>query len=408
MGSSASQSSLSGACCVHREKEKEVRKEGRSCCENTLLGEDAFFRDAQPEDTVPLLEQATLKTRKASLAAGYVKFELKRALSSRGADDDPPAGRHQPLGAAHGIYSSTSASNWLGKTIKQWGQDGDPSAAKGLCWMHGFGRGLKVRTGPEYAWRRGKVDSQGSMYETLSVDIIKAEAKIEDIVQRLVKLPPSHKGNREGWTPDSRLPRVICINLKLPYTTGLNPWARDGGCSCVGFFHIRPGTLKAAMSPNPPPCVKLFQRFFEGPAGKPGGPVDDPARSLAMRLERGVKRDLQSGLLKAVAQCQNPEDLSVPDMFHQYNGKPCIIAKCGYAIKDPAGEWLELGIDVRGFNPLARKMLCSFRDILPRARIHYAFLIQGVEDDELPEGLICDMIANGVDIMKDPWHIEQD
>lgn len=406
MGSSASQ-----GCCVHREKEKEVRKEGRSCCDSTLLGEDAFFRDAQPEDTVPLLEQARLKARKASLAAGYVSFELKKSLSLKGAagadDEPPPMGRVNSLGSEHGPYSGTSASSWLGKTIKHWEQDGDPSAAEGLCWMQGFGRGLKVRTGPEYAWRRGKVDSQGSMYETLSVDIIKAEEKVEDIIQRLVQLPPSHRGKRERWKPDCKLPRVICINLKLPYTTGLNPWARDGGCSCVGFFHIRPSTLKAAMSPNPPPCVELFQRFFEGPAGIPGGPRDDPARSLAMRLERGVKRDLQSGLLKAVAHCQNPEDLSVPEMFHQYNGKPCIIAKCGYAIRDPAGEWLELGIDVRGFNPLARKMLCSFRDILPSARIHYGFLIQGVEDDELPEGLICDMIAVGVDIMKDPWHIEQ-
>merc|ERR1711972_885359 len=168
-----------------------------------------------------------------------------------------------------------------------------------------------------------------------------------------------------------------------------------------------PETIKALRNDNPDPCIKLLQDFCMGPAGMPGGSANDPNRGLDARVANGVKKDRQAGLFKAVACCMNPEAVHVPDMFHTYNGKPCLIAKCGYIVKDPLrGEWLEIGIDVRGFNILARKMLCSFRHLLPQTKIHYGFMIQGVEDDELPEGLLCDMFVHGINMMDDPVVID--
>jgi len=194
--------------------------------------------------------------------------------------------------------------------------------------------------------------------------------------------------------------------MMLPYTTGVIPFKKDAGCNFVGFFHIKPETLQALKSDDPPASVKLFKAFWEGPAGMPGGPNNDPDRCLDQRVNKAVKKDKQAGIFKTIAHCVNPEDLNVPDTFHTYNGKPCLIAKCGYIMKDPAGEWLEIGIDVRGFNIMARKMLCSFRHILPSTKIHYGFLIQGVEDDELPEGLLCDMYLHGVDMLENPTSID--
>jgi len=118
-----------------------------------------------------------------------------------------------------------------------------------------------------------------------------------------------------------------------------------------------------------------------------------------------VRKDLQAGLFKAIAHCVNPEDVSVPNKFREYNGKPCLITKCGYVVKDPAGEWMEICIDVRGFNIMARTMLSSFRKVLPRTKIHYCFLVQGVEDDDMPEGLICDMYVHGIDMIDHPVDI---
>mmetsp|Transcript_31614 Transcript_31614/g.98356 ORF Transcript_31614/g.98356 Transcript_31614/m.98356 type:complete len:168 (-) Transcript_31614:158-661(-) len=150
-------------------------------------------------------------------------------------------------------------------------------------------------------------------------------------------------------------------------------------------------------------ALRGLLRRARGPAqGSPG----DPSRSLFSRVTKNKKKDQQAGLFKAIAHCVNPKDVHVPDMFHTYNGKPVLIAKCGYVVKDPAGEWIEIGVDIRGFNVLARKMLCSFRGVLPRTKIHYGFTIQGVEDEELPEGLLCDMYMHGINIMQDPVMID--
>merc|ERR1719284_319246 len=101
----------------------------------------------------------------------------------------------------------------------------------------------------------------------------------------------------------------------------------------VAFWHIRPETLRAAASSKQPPWIRLFQDFFEGPAGAPGGPANDPNRCLDARQKKGFKKDIQSGLFKAVAFCENPDDVNIPEAFHKFNGKPCLITKSGYVIR---------------------------------------------------------------------------
>merc|ERR1719188_2737367 len=118
-----------------------------------------------------------------------------------------------------------------------------------------------------------KTESKGSLYEAISCDAIRHEERITDIIPNLAhgKLPaapPLSESDRGGghalqWTKGCPLPRVICINMMLPYTTGVVPMRKDGGCSFVGFFHIRPETIKAVSSPNPPACVRLFKDFFD-------------------------------------------------------------------------------------------------------------------------------------------------
>eukprot|EP00927_Polykrikos_kofoidii_P001223 TRINITY_DN10444_c0_g1_i2.p1 TRINITY_DN10444_c0_g1~~TRINITY_DN10444_c0_g1_i2.p1 ORF type:complete len:154 (-),score=24.44 TRINITY_DN10444_c0_g1_i2:318-779(-) len=126
---------------------------------------------------------------------------------------------------------------------------------------------------------------------------------------------------------------------------------------------------------------------------------------LVLANRAGIQNKSSSKCAKAVAYCENPENINVPELFNRYNGKPALITNSGYVIKDPEGEWMEIGVDVRKFNALCRKMLCSFRDRIPLTKIHYGFMIQGVEDEELPEALLCDLHCVGIDIMEDPVKI---
>jgi len=442
-------------CCVRR-------GEGGGCCDlnSSILGEDAFYRDAfydceegKPSDDW-LFEQARLKMRKSTVLCRFASFELhRRANSARDCvkrslkecvaekkllqkaheaalkDRKDSAGEAKALLA--GIAEAAEAPlqpvpglpSWLGNTIPRWTQKDYPETGNGPYWGSGEGSGLRVRCGPDYKRMGRKTDSKMAMYGAICCDAIKAEGRIENIIGRHIDpraLPSMHPmvsggdcsgGSSLQWSSNCPLPRIICINLMLPYESGLNPFRKaDGGCSFVGVFEIKPETIKAAMSKpeDMPPHIKLFKEFFAGPAGVPGGPNGDPNRCLASRVDTNKKKDQQSGLFKCVAKCVNPADVNVPDLFQTYNGKPCLITKCGYVVKDPAGEWLEVGIDVRGFNVLARKMLVNFRSMLPRTKIHYGFMVQGVEDEELPEALLCDMYVHGINMVDNPLVVDDD
>ena len=421
----------------------------RGCEVNSLFGEDDFFREARWDDFYECQEgssehddlfhaaqeQAWLKCTKGTLAASYASFELqrraRRAISAisnlsgdRGCVTERSSAPSAPSAAPGPVrFNSsvevTSTRQWLGKTMTQWTKGSDlPPTGEGPYWAQGDGKGLMVRQGPNYKKFRNKGESQGrSMYSCVTCDAIKSNVKVQDIVGRLVPfedLPSQDEfmAKRPGatrWTSACPLPRVICMNLMLPYETGFVPWgpwrSEDPGASFVAFFHIGPDTVESSMSKEPPPEVKQLIDFFAGPAGLPLGPRCDPDRSLASRLQPGKKKDIQSGIFKANAKCLNPEDVNVPEMLHEYNGKPCLITKSGYIVKDPDMEWVEIGIDVRGWNVLVRKMLCSYRDMIPRTKVHFGFLVQGIDDDELPEGLMCDVYVYGANIIDNPAKI---
>lgn len=419
-------------CCVRRE-------DGGGCCDvnTSLFGEDAYYRDAfydcdegnRSHDRLFSVarEQARLKIRKGRVLAKYASFQVKQQASNASKElsvciasslkTNALCEEDRRLSWRDRRIENVENPAWLGTTIPEWNGKEHPETGTGPYWCKGGrGTGLKVRCGPNYKKTGNKVECSSSMYETLSCDAIRSSVRIENVIGGYVKELPSPPDNygesdRGGgralqWTPDCPLPRVICINMMLPYETGLNPFKKDPGCSFIGFFHIKPETIHALRTKDSPPSIKLLQDFCSGPAGQPNSSSGDPNRSLFSRVQKRKKKDQQAGLFKAIAQCLNPSDVHVPDMFHTYNGKPVLIAKCGYIVKDPLGEWLEIGVDVRGFNVLARKMLCSFRGVLPRTKIHYGFLVQGVEDDELPEGLLCDMFMHGINITDDPVWVE--
>jgi len=417
----------------------------RGCEVDSLFGEDDFFREARWDDFYECQEgssehddlfhaaqeQAWLKCTKGTLAASYASFELhrraRRAISAisnlsgdRGRTERSAApSASVPPAAFNSAVEVTSTSQWLGRTMTEWTKDDLPPTGEGPYWAQGDGKGLMVRQGPNYKKFRNKGESQTkSMYSCVTCDALKSNVKVQDIFGRLVPvhdLPTqerflaNHPPGTSQWTPSCPLPRVICINLMLPYETGIVPWrSEDPGASFVAFFHIAPETVSSSMSKEPPPEVKQLIDFFAGPAGLPLGPRCDPDRSLASRLSPGKKKDIQSGIFKANAKCLNPEDVNVPEMLHEYNGKPCLITKSGYIVKDPDMEWVEIGIDVRGWNILVRKMLCSYRDMIPRTKVHFGFLVQGIEDDELPEGLMCDVYVYGANIIDNPAKIKLD
>lgn len=296
--------------------------------------------------------------------------------------------------------------NWVGLTLPEWSKPGSPHQGDGAHWSKGCGTGLNMRS-PGYSKSNAKVESNGSLYECLSVDVISSTHRLEDVLGRLAPVPVNRSGLR--WSEGCPLPRIICINVQLPYKVGPMKGAHpldDAGCSVIAIFQLRPETLAMLDTDNAPPHFRLFRRFLEGPAGRAGGPLDDPKRSLGARRNNSKNATNDSGLFKLTASGDNADEAGLPSMLKGYNGKPCLVTKSGTVVKDKRGEWLEIGIDVREFSWLAKSSLYSFRDKLPKARVHVGFYVQGVEDDELPEGLIGDCRLHYLSLSDAVRHID--
>lgn len=307
--------------------------------------------------------------------------------------------------------------HWLGKTMQKIENPAEVSwwsAAQGPSWRVGNAKDLEARevtfarTGKKGPAAASLPFAEGSMYECISCDAIRSTQKIEEIVGKLVEISDLPSSGTHDWYETCPLPRIICINLMVPYTRE----AADPGCSYVVFFHIKPEVVDELRNHGHAryKCIRMFSDFCSQPAGTPSD-LHHPDRNLNSRREKHAairKVNRVPGLFKAAAYCENLQDLPLPFLMRktlpQFNGKPALITNSGYIVKaksgaGPPGEWIEVGIDIRRFNDFAQKQMHKWRGShLALAAIHFGFVIQAVGDEDLPEGLVCDFHVCGVDM----------
>lgn len=382
-----------------------IRREGGTSCSferpTSYIGDDAFFHECDEGDsTHDNLFRKPNVVKKGAVLAHYAKWNCARRSCAAPRQKLPT----MPCRATR----QDAIRDWLGKSVPEWTGLGAPPKDNGPSWRRGTGTGIRVRAGPDFFKTGLKCETNGSLYECVSLDIVTASCKVEDIFARGLAQPPSDTsassvsesdrsgGDRLQWKPGCPFPRILLINVQLPERSGPTLYGEhpkdDHGCSVVAVFRIRPETLQMLERPDEaPPHLHLCKSFFAGPCAEPGSDAKDARRSLFKRRDLSVKATKNAGIFKAVALGENPEEVNIPKWMEKYNGKPCLITKSGSVVRDPSGEWVEIGIDVRRFSTLARNMLVNFRSFLPKARVHVAFLIQGVSNEELPEGLLADV-----------------
>jgi len=284
-------------------------------------------------------------------------------------------------------------------TIKWIGSLGAAAPVPADCysWTAGDGLGFQVRKNCRNN-RVLKEPSDGSLYECISVDIVKSACKVSEVLHRLVEMPPQapYSGTGETWWPGCPLPRVLCIVGQIPFERGPALFgdhpANDHGCSIITLYRIKPSTLHLLRSERRTPAISLFAQFVSG------------------GTTHLVGGNRTSGLFKAIAVAGNVDAVGVPRVLmptvRKFNGKPCLITQSGTVFRDASGEWLEVNVDIRRFCSLARNMLVSLRDLLPRASVHCGFTIQGCEDHELPEGIVADVWLHNVDLINGARYID--
>jgi len=223
-----------------------------------------------------------------------------------------------------------------------------------------------------YASHKRKIASKPALYDCIAMDLVSADTKIEGAHTHF-QIPAPRECDDLDMIKASGLPRVLIVNFQVP-SRGPSPFATgdDPGVSLIQYFGIKPETAKAAGSGDTSrPELNLFKRFVN-----------------EWHMDESIRRRF-----KGIGVAANFEDLPLPNKFSTFNGKPVILYKA--ALPMTGEEFLEINVMVHKFAFVARTILQQFKNLSANIEIRNAFVIQGEDDDELPECVIaCAEIHN--------------
>ena len=249
-------------------------------------------------------------------------------------------------------------------------------------WSRGSADSFNVRS-VGYKQSKAKEPSASPLYECIGVDVVKSSKLVTNIsssavFQKILNGETSSSGDSipfpwlrykdSPWTPALGVPRLLIINMQLPYSSP-SLWApqsadSDPGFSIVSYYALSPTGGGAVSGSGSLPAVKLLKRLIaEGKSTK------------------------EETALKVIGLVENMEEVGFPDMVAGYNGKPVLVTKSAKLVA-ATEQVLEIEYDIRQWSILARKSLHSLRDKLSDAKCQIGMLVEGRTDEELPEQLL--------------------
>jgi hypothetical protein len=118
------------------------------------------------------------------------------------------------------------------------------------------------------------------------------------------------------------------------------------------------------------PAVKLFAAWCEKS-------FDDP---------------LWRGRFKVICSCTNLDEMGLPQAITSYNAKPVLIRRTGTLFKGPG--YIEKDIHVHKFQSIAKSSIHMITSRCGSMYMQIGFVIEGRENDELPETLFACVAVN--------------
>jgi len=246
-----------------------------------------------------------------------------------------------------------------GTTVKQ--VFGVPTDEPPHTWCRCDPTAFNVRTGPNYSKFKKKTPSGMALYEPFAVDAFCARKNIDHMAQFL-SLPDMQNVK----TNHPKVPPIFIVQMQLPTDSPpLFGSVEDGpGWAVVFYFKITEDTcnqLKDLSTASA--AVKLFVTYCE-----------NAEKDFAWRSR-----------LKMIGCCSNLEELGVPGAIATYNAKPVMIRKTGSIYRGPS--YLEVNINVHKWPTYVQKCIQYMYSQSTLMYLQVGFVIEGREDDDLPETL---------------------
>lgn len=270
----------------------------------------------------------------------------------------------------------------MGRTLSH-----DPTGKEDMSWMAGDATDFRVRVGPNYARNKKKEKSQEGFYNIVGGDMFNCPLSKLDHLAKNIELKPFEnmrlhpevndiKGEPPiAQHPDQTVPDYFIVNLQFPIYQPSNPvWGKlrsnGEGFSLVIYHHITHSGRKRLSNPSNN-AERLIRKFFE--ADKLGNP----------EMEKEIRKRL-----KCIPKLFDVDDLSMPKLLkssiNSWNEKPFMTGpRCHTFYR--GSNYIEVDVDIHKFAYLARTGCANVVDFVIEMTFSMALVVQGEEDDELPE-----------------------
>lgn len=231
-------------------------------------------------------------------------------------------------------------------------------------WSDCDGTFLKVRCGPNYKANKSKIETEPALFRTIGVDLFSSEKKIMGLLGRLNA--PMDKCVPAEQLPKG-FPRLLVFNFQLPLPSISSLVSSDGKGYNFAIYLTPTQDLINALA--------TMQK---------GGEVEPAVRLLDRWFRTAEQDNVMKERLKLVGYILKSFESGLPGWTTSFNGKPVLIKKSGVIYRD--SEVFEVDMDMRQWGILTRKGIGALLpSALEKMEFLVSFVIQGEEDDELPE-----------------------
>ena len=283
---------------------------------------------------------------------------------------------------------------WAGETTTQLKSihEKNESGECKFAWVSAKPSIIDLR-GPDYLTSKRKIPSPTSLYELVQLDAFDSKEHMTDVGQRF-RFPDYDYGDVGGhchWCA----PDTLIISFALPTSTPKLRSASNGkGYIVCGYFRIRSEvrkTLEIISNPdyNDNEREAMLHALFP----------DNSQRMLVNGVKlwekwcASAKTDPEmQKRLKFLPRGDNLKELGVPSWICRYNGKPMLIKRPGetsFICSHPDDRILEIDVNLHPLPFMFKQAMTYLKDnYFPRMIMTFAFVIEGREEDELPEVLL--------------------
>ena len=264
-------------------------------------------------------------------------------------------------------------------------QDGE----RKTTWMSANPSIIDLR-GHDYLTSKLKIPSPTSLYELVDVDTFDANEHMTDVGQRF-SIPDYDYGDAGHWCA----PDTLIISFALPTSPPKLRSGPDGkGYVVCGYFRIRSDVRKTLDIISNPKYDEekresMLRELFPDSNKKMlvnGVKLWEKWCTTAKVDPEMMKR------LKFVPRGENLKELGVPSWICRYNGKPMLIKRPGetsFIFSHPDERTMEIDINLHPLPFMFKQAMTYLKEhYFPKMIMTFGFVIEGREEEELPEVLL--------------------